>query len=310
VSDTKLTAMMTDDCLHDPVLGAKVLLGVKRIPPNQEARLWAMWTKPMFIDSSGFGTGKSMNMAMIAALRSMLIPDRVSGVLGANFNQGKLIHNYFDEWIERNPIFRNQVKLMRDGKPWSTHLQDAWMVRFRNGSVIRTIPPDFLRGAERVASESWTDGYFEEWTRYPNFKAFFKVILGRVRKPVDYEHFDSESSVFTNHICFFGTASYKWNPAWPVVKEFRAIKSGDVEPPPGVSKTEYDYQSWNYKDYPPAFRNLLNLKVIRMMENQNTKADVKMEVMGKWQDDTAGLYSMQDIRNARSSEVKIANVSV
>jgi len=267
--DDKLTAMMVDDCLHDPVLGAKVILGIKEIPPHQELRLWSMWTKPMCIDSSGFGTGKSMSMAMICALRSVLMPERVSGILGANFNQGKLIHNYFDQWIEKNPLYRNQILPQRNGEPWSTHLSDAWIVKYKNGSITRTIPPDFLRGAERVASESWTDGYFEEWTRYPNFAAFFKVILGRVRKPVDKDRFpEADSAIWTNHISFFGTASYKWNPVYAVVKEFLDIKYGRMEPPPGINPTYYDYQSWNYQDYPQKYWHLLNMMVIKMMERR------------------------------------------
>lgn len=287
----KLTAMMVDDCLHDPILAAKIILGIKEFPPNQVMRLWGMWTKPFFMDSSGFGTGKTMNIAIMIALRSVLFHERISGVIGRNFNQGKLIFNYLDKWARKSNVFASQIAHSRGEVLAISHNESAWTMTFKNESVVRVIPPDFARDAERVASESWSDGYFDEWTRYGNYEAFLKIIVGRVRKPIDIEIYDPKDPVNMNHMCLFGTARSTSSRAYTIVKNWQ--KEIDNK------NKNYDHQSWNFEDYPEKYKYLLNMDLIKMMVRNNTRQTNRMEILGEWIDEAGGLYSTSAMDNAR-----------
>lgn len=300
-----ITAMMVDDCIHDPVLGAKIIIGIKDITEFQELRLRSMWTSRMFIDSSGFGTGKTLCLALVAALRSVLFKDRISGVIAGSLRQGTLIHAYFDRWIETSRIFREQVR-RRGGVLANQHHRDSHILTFKNGSEIRTLAPDFRGGAKLIASESWSDGYFDEWVRYSNPHAFNRVLLPRTRRPVlDY---DCTNPIFDNHCAFFGTADYQWNWAYSLVSNYTAYRDGRLPPPEGTRRWDYDHQSWSYKDYGPKYRYLVNMPVIRTMEISNPKVVVEMEIYGHWVKDSAGFYSLQDVRSARTEDVKVLSL--
>ena len=290
-----LTAMMVDDFIHDPILGAKVLLGME-IPPHMELRIWGMWKSKFIVDSSGLGTGKSLCIATVAALRSMLFRDRVAGLISNTFPQGKLIHAYFDRWAKRSTIFRNQLAVNARGDPYISHTSDACLCKFKNDSEIRTIPPDFAKNARRVASESWNDGYFDEWTRYPNFEAFFKVIIGRVRRPVP-RPYDNKDPIFNNHICLFGTAAYEWMPTYGTVRDFQQeVVNGNKE---------YEVQSWNYTHVPKKFEHLITIDTIKLQEKNLSSTVVRQEIYGKWVKDSAGYYGHQDVETARHKDCKV-----
>lgn len=289
-----ITSMMVDDCLHDPVLGAKVLLGYE-LPPNQKLRLRGMWNHKFMIDSSGYGTGKSLNIAIAAGLRCMLMRDRVAGIISKTFGQGKLIYSYFDAWIDRNPIFRSQIKINRLGEPMSLHGSDAWVLTFTNGSLIRVIPPAFMTNSERVASESWTDGYYDEWVRYGNYDAL-RVLMGRVRKPVP-EQYDVDDPIFDHHLAFFGTADYTWHPAYSRITHYLEQIA--------LGSPKHDVQSWNYEHYPARYHRLIELDVIENMKATMTFDQVEREVYGRWVKDSAGYYSARDVADARKSECRV-----
>lgn len=176
--DNLVTATMIEDMLFDPVLAAKVLLDVD-IPPHQELRLLTMWTNHFSMDDSGFSTGKSFTAAVCMALRSMLIPNRISGVLSGTFRQGKLIFSYFDKWYRNSKIFRSTIK-HQGGKPKITHGQEVHEIFFKGGSTCRVLPPNLLQDSQRLRSERWHDGYFDEWTTYGNYKTLTSTMFGRV----------------------------------------------------------------------------------------------------------------------------------
>jgi hypothetical protein len=157
--DNRVTAMMVEDMLFNPILGAKVILGLE-VPPHMELRLLTMWTKHFTNDDSGFSTGKSFTAAVVAALRSVLIPGRISGVLSGTFRQGQLIFQNFDRWHESSKIFRSCVKY-NQGKPKLIHGSALWQAFFRGGSEVRVLPPNFVQDSERLRSERWHDGYMD-----------------------------------------------------------------------------------------------------------------------------------------------------
>lgn len=287
-----LTAMMVDDCLHDPVLGAKIILGYT-VPPHMELRLWGMWTHKFFADSSGYGTAKSLCIAIVAALRACLMQDRVAGIISRTANQGQLIYGYLDKWAENCKIFRNQIRPLNANEIDSLHAQTAWEMTFKNQSKIRTVPPDFARDAARVASEDWNDGYFDEWTKYPSYEAFFKNVWTRVRRPIN-SKYDHNNPIFDRHFYLCGTARYQWHPCYSRISSFQdEIRNGS---------DKHELQSWNYTHIPKKYHHLIEMDGIRELEKSLPRDLAEQEIMGRWVKDSMGYYSFRDISEARSKE--------
>src|SRR6185295_7460698 len=206
--DRRVTAMMVEDMLFNPMLACKVLLGVL-LPPHEELRILQMWTNYLTLDDSGFSTGKSFTYAVVAALRSILLSQRISGILSGTFRQGKLIFQNFDRWHSMSKIFRGCVKTGKSGGPRLVHGAEVWEAHFRGGSSIRVLPPNFLQNSERLRSERWNDGYFDEWTTFGNFRAFNQTIIGRVTAVNEYP----DCPVRQNHIHLSSTPNFTHHPA-------------------------------------------------------------------------------------------------
>jgi len=286
--DNLVTATMIEDMLFDPVLAAKVLLDVD-IPPHQELRLLTMWTNHFSMDDSGFSTGKSFTAAVCMALRSMLIPNRISGVLSGTFRQGKLIFSYFDKWYRNSKIFRSTIK-HQGGKPKITHGQEVHEIFFKGGSTCRVLPPNLLQDSQRLRSERWHDGYFDEWTTYGNYKTLTSTMFGRVTAVGS--GFDS-CPVRGNHIHCMSTPDYTYNPAYEVVEKIESqISSG---------QTGYARFTSNYRHVPMTrkWRKLVDLRTIRLMQDTNPRGVTASEIDGLWQDDSESYYSSKEIEISR-----------
>lgn len=295
MADTRITGMMSEDCLQDPILGAKVLLGYT-IPAHLEARIWGMWTSKFMMDNSGYGTGKTLSIAIVSALRAMLMEDRVAGIISKTFNQGQLIFDYFDRWAASSPLFRSQLCDADGGEPDIIHGSMFWQARFKNSSKIRTIPPDFMRDAARVASEDWNDGYFDEFTKYPNYEAFWKNVHTRVRRPVC-QKYDYNNPLFDRHFYFCGTARYQWHPSYKTVSSFATnAMNGDKK---------FEVQAWNYTHIPPKYHHLIELDGIKLLETSLPRDLAQQEVYGKWVRDSQGYYSYHYITESRSPDCHI-----
>lgn len=290
-----LTATMVDDFIHDPVLATEIIFGF-RLPPHQQLRIWGMWTSPYMIDSSGAGSGKSFTIAIVSALRSILFQDRVSGIIGRGYGQGKLIYDNFDKWLISCPIFREQIRLDKKHGLMSVHGGEACQLTFKNGNIIRVIPPDFAKDGLRVASESFTDGYFDEWTRFQNYGAFNKVFLGRVRKPIP-ECYPKDDPVFGNHIFMSGTAQSTSHPAYTKVLQYQDhIANGD---------RRYELQSWNFTHIPKEYEREDNTAMSREAQMDGMPADqIETEIYGRWVADSVGFYNAADIKMCRTAEAK------
>lgn len=288
-------AMMVDDFLHDPVLAVMVIFGGE-LPPNQQLRLFGMWKYPFMIDSSGFGTGKTRCTALVAALRCLLMVDRVVGIISLTLRQGVLyFRDYFDPWIKNNPFFRSQIAVDRTNRPKSVHSNDGCELTFLNNNRIRTIPPGFMNNADRAASESWTDGSYDEWVRYGNFDAL-RVLKGRVRRPIP-ECYDVEDPIYAAHACFCGTADFTWHPAYSYVKTYmEEIAKG--------SKS-HELQSWNYTHYPKRCYRLINLPMIEDMKRTMSRDQVEREIYGHWVNDSSGYYSAREIKDCRKPDCPV-----
>jgi hypothetical protein len=298
ISD-KLTTMMVEDFIQDPILATKVIFNID-LPPHSEIRLMALWQQKWLMDCSGFGMGKTHDLALCAALRHILLEEREQGIVSRTYSQGtNIFTSYFDKWIATCPIFRSQIALNKKGEPDATHGGGAHVLKAKNGNIIRVIPPDFYRHGDRAKSESWTDGYFSEWTTYPDQEALKKTFFGRVRKPVP-EHYwkmvEAGNTIFDRHIFLEGTPNYMWHPAYALYEDFEErIASGD---------DTYAIVSWNYTHIPKKYNRLFNLSVIENMIRNNPPEVVEMEVYGRWVKDSGGLYSAKAIDECRNILVR------
>lgn len=300
MAEDRLTACMVDDFIHDPVLAVRVIFG-DRIPPlspHQEARLWGMWLSTWMIDSSGFGTGKTRDLALFATLQALLFRNRTVGLISVSFRQVKEIFRYCETWAKNVPLIRSELSRTALNTLQIVHGQEAVEIDFRNESSIRGVPPDIMGQSERVKSESWTCGCFDEWTAYGHTPGFGKFLVGRVRKPIP-ECYPIEDPLFGQHFVFTGTAKDSEHPCHERVKVYRTqIAQKD---------SRYELQSWNFEHVPdrlPRFKKALEQPVREMILNL-PYAEVEQEVYGRWTADKSHFYSLADLTRCRVPHCKI-----
>lgn len=285
--DRKMTAMMVEDFLHDPVLAAYVLLGI-RVPPNQELRMLAMWYHHYTQDDSGFSTGKSTTLAIVSALRSVLLEGRIGAIVSGTFRQGQLIFRNFDRWYSKCPMFRFCVRFAQ-GKPKISHATSAWEIQFKGGSLIRTLPPDFVRDSVRLQSERWNDGYFDEWPTF-NMHSLVKVLFGRVTALNE----NQDCIIRQNHIHLCGTPGFKHHPAYRLVRQVDN----------NIARGNKDYcrftSNWRHVPRTREWKGFIDYKIIYTMQTMNPEGVVRSEIDGLWQDDSMSYYSIVSIDEARS----------
>jgi hypothetical protein len=290
--DTKLTSMMVEDMLFDPILAAKVLLD-QELPPHEELRVLWMWGTHFTMDDSGFSTGKSYTHALVLALRSILIPGRISGVLSGTFRQGKLIFQYLERWYSKSRIFRSCVKHQK-GQPRFLHGSELWQAFFRGGSEVRVLPPSITTDSLRLRSERWNDGYIDEWVTFGNFHALTSTIFGRATAA----NIFIDCPVRQNHLHLSSTPGYTHDPAYALVKSIdRNIEAGSQD---------YGRFTVNYRHVPdtPKWRGLVDRKTIFSMQTMNPPGVVASEIDGLWQSDSQSYYSSQCIEAIRVAAIR------
>jgi hypothetical protein len=293
--------VMMDDFLHDPVLAASCILGEILLPepdapftPVQELRIFGLWNHKFMIDSSGFGTGKTFCSAVVSAMRSILMADRHIGILSDTFAQGKLFFtDYFDVWAKRCPIFAAQIELSTKGGFHVIHNDDGFVMHFKNNSEIKTLPPNFMRDANRLKSESWTDFIGDEWTAWMNLGKAQHIIKGRVRRPIRHPY-DEFNPIFEHHQAFIGAADYTWRACYEMVQQYeKRIQAGSKK---------HCLQSWNYLDFTQKWRQTkygIDEENIQEMMMQMTRDEADRLVFARWMNDSTGFYLASEIAACR-----------
>lgn len=298
-----ITQGMIDDLVHNPILALKVILGDKALrdmPPHERIRFKIAWVSAFTLDTSGFSTAKTFSIAALSALRLILLDGgRVQGIASKTFGQGKLIGEYWGEWLGKSPIFASQIRLRHKtgiGSPYDFEKGNSgWILRARNGSTARIIPPGLLKGADRMASERFTDGYFDEIHKWNDDQIVEKVMIARTTKPCH----DPRHPIFQNHVWLSSTAEFKYKPCYQRVLRYLAeIESGS---------TDYAFMSFNFRDVPdrPEFHALVNMKALRELENALPAAVFACEGLGEWVEDSEGFYTASLIDTVRRSDVQI-----
>ena len=293
--------IMIDDFLHDPCLAAACIFAEVLIPepdapfaPVHELRIFGMWKHKFFIDSSGFGTGKTFCAAIVCALRVALIADRHIGILSDTFAQGKLFFdNYFDVWLKNCPIFAAQVELSTKGGYHVIHNDDGWVMHFKDNSTLKTLPPNFMQDAKRLKSESWTDLIGDEWTAWFNLGKSQHIIQGRVRRPIGHGY-DDKDPIFEHHQAFLGAADYTWRACFEMLQQFeKKVRGGSKK---------HSVQAWNYLDFTPRWRLLkygIDEENIEEMMGRMTKDEAERLLMAHWVNDSTGFYLASEVTACR-----------
>lgn len=242
----QITPTMVDDFLFDPVMAAYVLLGQK-LDVFQACRLRLMWWTPNVIDSSGFGTGKSLGIWIFLNLRAMIIGDQHLCVYYQTFQSAKDIfwpyYRTFDR--RRAPIFDAQLGKLdaegdMDGKD-NTKGPACYKQYFKNDSLVMAPAPNWFQDAKGQAGQTFNVVAVDEWTkvetmtkktgRVTNEKGdvvggINQQIMGRVRRA----SWNQFHPIWGNHMVFLATAESMQHPGYRRYKNFlTAIKSGDPD---------------------------------------------------------------------------------
>lgn len=286
--DRKLTAMMVEDFIHDPILAAKVILRLK-VPPHQELRLLNMWTTYYFQDDSGFTTGKSFTLAIVCALRSVLFSERLSGIVSGTFRQSKLVFANLDRWYNSAPIFANSIQVRRS-QPRMTHGTEMWECYFTNDSLVRALPPGFTDGERqsKLRSERWNDGYFDEWTTF-SLKVLVSILFGRVTAV----NKDPDCPIRGNHMALCSTPGLTSDPSYKQVQVVDKIIAAG-------GKKHFRYTcNWRHIQDKPEWGGFVDKNAIFTMQMSNPAVVVGSELDGIWQDSSLTYYIGSDVDDRR-----------
>ena len=293
--------VMIDDFLHDPCLAASCLLTECLIPPPDapfapvhELRIFGLWKHKFFIDSSGFGTAKTFCAAIVSALRAMLMTDRHIGIISDTFAQGKLyFDDYFDPWLKKCPIFAAQVEASTKGGFHVIHNDDGFVMHFRDGSTLKTLPPNFMNDAKRLKSESWTDFIGDEWTAWSNFARSLHIMQGRVRRPIGYGY-DDKNPIFEHHQAFLGATDFTWRACFEMLQQHQQRVAGGSK--------KHCVQAWSYLDFALKWRQTkygIDEENIEEMKGRMTKDEAERIIMAHWMNDSTGFYLASEITACR-----------
>jgi hypothetical protein len=298
--------VMLDDFLHDPCLAAQCVLA-EALPndppftPIHELRIFGLWIHEFYMGSDAPGTGKTFCAAIVSALRCVLMADRHIGILSNTFGQGKLFfEQYYDPWLKNCPVFAEQVECNRLGAHMYHVVRgdDGFIMYFRNNSTLKTLPPNFLNDAQRVKSESWTDFFGDEWTVWANLDKALSICEQRVRRPFGrwQAYYNSENPIFGHHQALLGTAAYKWQGCYRVLKQYERKVYEDQD-------SRYCMMSFNYLDFTlPRWRRKeygINASGIENSMERMSPDEKARVVYAMWMNDSTGVYLFSEIKACR-----------
>ncbi len=307
----KITQMMVDDFLIDPVMGAEIIFKVK-LDAFQKLRLRTYWWIPNVIDSSGFGTGKSFGFWLFMNLRCVIIGDQHACAYYQTFDAGKEIFwPYYTQFNARNaPLFAAQLGKVDtegdiDGKD-NTRGPACFYQHFKNESKVLLPAPNWFQDAKGQAGKTYNVAGIDEWTKVETMTrkttrvmnsegsaagGINQQIIGRVRRA----SFNQWHPLWCNHKVFLATAESPQHAANHRVRVFqREIAKGNPD---------YSLISFSFKDVSnlrshtgKTFREqIVDWKTIQDMKANLAKAHFLREGLGIWARDTAGWYSEESL---------------
>lgn len=294
---------MMEDFIIDPCLGAKVLLNAE-LDLFQRARLKMSWWAPRCLDSSGFSSAKTLNLWIVSALRSMLIPDHHAGIYYPVFSTGQQTYwQYFNKFQGMSKIFRAQLgemdidKTKVEGKA-TRKGQSCWTAHFKNESLIMMPAASFIQDARTQASIRLNFLGIDEWTKIMagGSSGIDDQLIGRVTR----ESFNKDHPFWCNHHLFLATAEDAMHPGWDRFKHFRdQCERGNPD---------YVMLSFSFKDYSDqiykngrSFKQVFREdKVLKDLKAAKSTAGYLQEGIGVWSETGKGWYTTDMVEAARA----------
>lgn len=292
----KVTESMIEDLLWDPVMAAKVLMGID-LDVFQAARLRYYWFVPAVIDSSGFSTFKTNIFWIYCQLRAVLIPEHKVGVVYQSFGTGKeaFWDKYRNSW-SAHPLFQAQIgNIDESGNEGKANNKGAscYNIYFRNGSRVQMPAGNWLQEARGLASLRWNTGGIDEWTKVEatGTNGIDEQFLGRITNTA----WNKEHPIWSNHTKFLATAESRGHPAWRRYANYlRRVHAGN----PNVAVISYSYKDYSNKKIPGTSKSysekFRDQKQIDEMRANFTKDHFRREVCGVWSKSGAEWYK-QDV---------------
>ena len=304
---------MVDDFLIDPVLGVSVIFKVK-LDAYQASRLRYYWWVPNVIDSSGFGTGKSLTFWLFMQLRCIILGNQWVCAYYQTFEAGKKIFwPYYTQFNKRvAPLFHAQLGKMDmvgevgDEKN-NTRGPACYYQHYRNESRVMMPAPNWFQSATGQAGLTINVAGIDEWTKVETMTkkndqrtvnekgevvgGINQQILGRVRR----ECFNREHPLWGNHRLFLATAESMNHPAHARVRVFqKEIAKGN----PNYALISYSFKDVsNLKSHTgkPFRDQIIDWTTIKDMQANFTKAHFLRECLGIWARETTGWYSEESL---------------
>lgn len=300
---------MVEDFLIDPVMGAKVIMGID-LDAFQALRLRTYWWVPNVIDSSGFGTGKSFVFWIFMNLRCVIIGDQWCYAYYQTFEAGKQIFwPYYRQY--RHPLFVAQLgRLDEEGESAgkdNTRGPACYIQHFKNESLVAMPAPNWLQEAKGQAGLTFNVAGIDEWTKVEtmakktNTRAvnaegqtvggINQQILGRVRR----RSFNQHHLLWGNHRLFMATAESTMHPSYARVRAFQSeINKGN----PNYAMISFSFKDFSNLPAPggkPFKEEVPNWQTITDMKVQLTKTHFLREGLGIWARETKGWYSEEAV---------------
>lgn len=290
-----------DKLFRDPVMAAYVTMGVT-LDYFQMARLRFYWFFPHKIDSSGWGTGKTIVEFVYAVLRAVLLPNNDVGVYYPIFQTGK------DEWWKyfseiRHPVLESQYR------PQKHEWRDAgcWRCEFKNGSIISLPAPGFLQNAMNQASRTFNTMIIGEYTQASTKGEGVDELIGRVRGP----NFNKAHPIWSNHSLLSAHAE---SPTHPSYRYFKGVKDAvlgkfsEKEQHTNATFTSC-FLDWSERRVSPAraqtFRERFREDAtIAKSKRTLAKDEFRRRLLGIWSQDGKGWYPAAMIKEVLRSEIK------
>ena len=332
----KITSMMVDDFLFDPVMAAYVIFGVK-LDVFQAVRLRLYWWCPDVIDSSGLGTGKSFVFWLFMQLRCVLLGDQWVCAYYQRFESMKSIYwPYYDSFRGTAPLFAAQLgQINFEGDPdGKDELKGpaCYKAHYRNESISFGPAPDWVRGATGQAGLTFNVAGVDEWTKVEAMAKSGKVVnekgnvvsgidqqvIGRVRRKC----WNQDHPIWCNRRIFMATAESMAHPGYSnYAKHLKEVENGNPNFAvfSGCFKdfsnipTETNIRFADVKTTQPdgeivTERRLLSTrgkpfkqvvpdwKTLYTLNNRYTRAHWLREGCGIWARETQGVYSEDSVQ--------------
>ena len=222
---------------RNPVIGAKLLLKLPKIPYYQQDMLQRLWVhkRPLLLCSRR--TGKTFMSAVMMVLKCILYPHTKVGIVAPVFRQAQTVFGEVENIYDHSDFVKAETKKA------PTHGNSEWYMDFKNGSRISALPfSDSIRskGFNIVMVDEY--GYAYEGRRGMNHMVsnIIKPMLFTKREVALGQNLEADKTDVGNQLIIASTATFKWNDYYKTVQDYdKKIKEGSKE---------HDIISYDYRD--------------------------------------------------------------